>query len=219
MRELGHGARRVRISCMNRRWVAMWFLGVLLRVGGIGSAGAQPFMQTTLRNGAVSNRLNIVLLSEGYTTNQLPQFLMDATNAVNTLLSHPPYQEYASYCNAFAIGVASKQPGSDHPSYPQYRDTYFNSTFDAADRLITIPTNSTGQGRVDALLASFMPRCHLAILMVNDPATGGSDGFSKTAIVSTRAMQVEASLGQPYILTHETGHVLANLGDEYTNAY
>src|SRR5204863_1547805 len=32
-------------------------------------------------------------------------------------------------------------------------------------------------------------------------------------------MQVEAALGQPYVLTHETGHVLANLGDEYTSAY
>src|SRR5207302_10756822 len=85
--------------------------------------GAQPVMQTILTNGPVSNRLNIVILSEGYTTNQLPQFLADATYAVNTLLSHPPYEEYSNYCNAFAIQVASSQSGSDHPSSGQFRDT------------------------------------------------------------------------------------------------
>jgi len=149
-------------------------------------ASAQPSMQTIITNGPASNRLNIVVLSESYTTNQLPQFLVDATNAVATLLSHSPYQEYSNYCNAFAIKVASNQTGSDHPSYPQFRDTYFSSTFDSIDKLITIPTNSTGQGKVDTLIQTFMPKCNLAILLVNDPVSGGSDGFDKTAIRGAR---------------------------------
>ena len=117
-------------------------------------AAGQATIQTVLANGPISNRLNLVILSEGYTANQLAQFLVDATNAVNVLLSHPPYQEYRNYVNAFAIKVASTESGSDHPYYGQYRDTYFNSTYDSvADYLITIPAGSTGQGRVDALLA------------------------------------------------------------------
>ena len=43
-------------------------------------------MQTILINGPVSNRLNIVVLSEAYTTNVLGQFLVDATNAINARL-------------------------------------------------------------------------------------------------------------------------------------
>ena len=66
-------------------------------------------MQTILTNGPVSNRLNIAVLSEGYTASQLAQFLVDATNAVNGLLSHPPYQEYSNYFNGYAIKVASSQ--------------------------------------------------------------------------------------------------------------
>jgi len=182
-------------------------------LGALLGASAQPSMHTILSNGPVSNRLNIVVLSEGYTTNQLVRFLVDSTNAVNGLLSHQPYQEYRNYVNAFAISVASNQSGSDHPTYPLYRDTYFNSTYDpVSDRLITIPTNITGQGKIDAFLQSFMPKYHLPILLVNDPAYGGSDGFDKTAIASIGDSSFE-------ILTHETGHVLANLGDEYTNAY
>jgi hypothetical protein len=187
------------------------------------NAFAQPSMVTILTNGPASNRLNIVVLSEGYTNNQLAQFRLDATNVINGLFSHSPYQEYRSYCNAFAISVPSNQSGSDHPadgpSSSNFRDTYFNSTYDStSDYFITIPPNfadgnySHGQGKVDTLLQTFMPRCQLPVLLVNDVRPGGSDGFDKTAI-SYRGFSSSD------IVTHETGHVLANLGDEYTNAY
>jgi hypothetical protein len=183
-------------------------------------------MQTILTSGPVSNRLNIVVLSEGYTSSQLAQFAVDATNAVNALLSHAPYREYRNYVNAFAIKIASNQSGSDHPSWPTNVDTYFNSTYDPVqDYLITIPPNfadanySHGQGKVDALLQTFMPQCQLPVLLVNDPTQGGSDGFDTTAIASTGAVSGEMPPYPPGILTHETGHVLANLGDEYTTSY
>jgi hypothetical protein len=188
-----------------------------LGFGIMPEAAGQPSIQTILTNGPVLNRLNVVVLSEGYTASQLAQFLVDATNAVNVLLSHPPYQEYRNHFNAFAIKVASNQSGSDHPAYGIYHATYFNSTYDAVeDYLITIPQDSTGQGKVDALLQTFMPQCQLPILLVNDPTDGGSDGFFKTAIASLGGLAAEASFGQPGLLSHETGHVLANLGDEYT---
>jgi len=183
-------------------------------------APAQPSLHVIRTNGPASNRLNIVVLAEAYTSAQLGQFLVDATNAVATLLSHPPYTGYSNYVNAFAIKMASKESGSDHPKYGISKDTYFNSAYDSYwDELITIPSGTNGQGRVTALLQGFMPQCHLAILLVNDPKPGGSDGFNLTAIVSTSAVAAEAAMGQPAILTHEIGHVLANLGDEYTTPY
>jgi hypothetical protein len=175
-------------------------------------------MQTILTNGPTSNRFNIVVLSEGYTSNQLSQFLQDAAFAINALLEHQPYQEYRSYFNAFAISVPSIQSGSDHPDDNIYRDTYFNSSY--SGQIYTIPPNSfdsqytNGQGKVDALLQTFMPQCHLPILLVNDASDGGSDGFGKTAIASIGYQWIE----MPGILTHETGHVVAGLGDEYTYA-
>ena len=101
---------------------------------------AQPAMSTVYTNGPASNRLNIVILSEGYTTNELGNFLVDATNAANVLLGWEPYQEYRNYFNVFAIKVASAESGSDHPVGAVYRDTYFNSSYDSfSDLLITIP--------------------------------------------------------------------------------
>jgi hypothetical protein len=214
-----------RLACKRLRlqWAISRGLSACALIAALATAPlrafAQPSMQTILSNGSISNRLNIVVLSEGYTSAQLPLFLVDATNAVNALLSHPPYQEYRNYVNAFAISVASNESGSDHPAYPnRNRDTYFNSAFDAStDYYITIPADATGQGKVDSLLQTFMPRCQLPILMVNDPTQGGSDGFDKTAIVSVGGLATEQPL--PGMLSHETAHVLANLGDEYDTAY
>jgi hypothetical protein len=176
-------------------------------------------IQTILANGPSSNRFNVVFFSEGYTTAQLGQFLMNATNAANALLTRLPYSEYRDYFNVYAISVASTQSGSDHPAYGISRATYFNSSYDAlSDYLISIPphafdTNySHGQGKLDALVQTFMPDCRLAVVLVNEPIAGGSDGNNKTAISYNGA-------GFADILIHETGHVVADLGDEYTNAY
>jgi hypothetical protein len=43
----------------------------------------QATFYTILTNGPASNRFNIVFLSEGYTSGQLTQFLVAATNAAN----------------------------------------------------------------------------------------------------------------------------------------
>jgi IgA Peptidase M64 len=180
----------------------------------------QASFETLLTNGPASNRLNVVFMSEGYTSSQLPAFLKDATNAINGLLSHQPYTEYSRYVNAFAISVPSPQSGSDHPASGISKNTYFNSSYDPiADTLITIPPDAEdanyadGQGKVDALLQTFMPLCNLPVLLVNEPFyPGGSDGFDRTALASVAFPMSD-------ILTHETGHVLANLGDEYDTPY
>ena len=107
---------RVRISSA-RTWAsALLGFVFLVCLCAPSPASAQASMQTILANGPVSNRFNIVFLSEGYTGSQMPQFLVDATNAVKALLSHQPYLEYSNYFNAFAIKTNSVESGSDHPT-------------------------------------------------------------------------------------------------------
>jgi hypothetical protein len=181
---------------------------------------AQATVHTILTNGPSANRLNIVVLSEAYNSTDLAaKFLTDATNAVNNLFAYQPYQEYRSYCNAYAISVASAQSGSDHPAYFTFKNTYFNSSFDAADYILAIPPNTPqdtlyadGRGKVDALLQSLMPQCGLPILLVNDPSVGGSGG--PLCIVSSADTS-----SFPEITAHESGHTLGGLGDEYGYAY
>lgn len=179
---------------------------------------AQATIQQILQNGATGSRLNLVMLSEGYTSQQLPAFVSDATTMLNKLLNTPPFKEYSSYFNAFAIAVASNESGSDHPASGVFRDTFFNSSFDSFDipKLLTIPPNdrdenyAKGRGRVDSLLQLLMPEYDIVILIVNDPQFGGSGGVP--AITSINP-------GGPEIVVHELGHSFAGLGDEYSTPF
>src|SRR3974377_994395 len=95
-------------------------------------AFSQGTISEVISNGPTANRINLVVLSEGYTAGQLPQFLVDARTAVSNLLSTPPCGQYSNHFNAFASSVASVESGSDHYT-PTVRlvNTYFNSTYDS----------------------------------------------------------------------------------------
>jgi IgA Peptidase M64 len=176
-------------------------------------------VSTILNHGATSNRINLVILSEGYQSSQLGTFLSDATNLVRSLLTTPPYREYSNYFNAYAIAVASNQSGSDHHTpVTTLVDTYFNSTFDSysVQRLLTIPPNdwdgnySHGEGKVNALLQTLMPEYDLAILLVNDFQYGGSGG---------NVLVTSLNIASPEIAVHESGHTFGGLADEYFSPY
>ena len=182
-------------------------------VASITPLQAQTNFYTIYTNGPASNRVNVVFLAEGYRTNDYTVFRTAATNVANALLATEPFAEYRPYVNVFAIAVPSVEAGSDHPGSSLFRNTYFNSSYDASDQIITMPTNPTGQGKVDALLATYLPLTDLSVLLVNDPTPAGSDNGGKTAITSTAANSIS------YIPAHESGHVLGKLGDEYSGAY
>ena len=116
---------------------------------------------TIITNGPSTNRVNLVLFSEGYTTGEFSIFLDDATNAANYFLSAEPYAEYSNYFNVFAIFTNSAHSGSTHLISQSYHAgyTYFNSSYDINDDYyITIPPNTTdaipshGQGEINSLL-------------------------------------------------------------------
>jgi hypothetical protein len=203
-----------------------WLLFLLL----MAPAARPAIFSTIITNGPTTNRVNLVMFSEGYTNGQLAAFLNDATNTANFFLSAEPYAEYSNYFNVFAIFTNSAHSGSTHLIYQHYVAgyTYFNSSYDSSsDYYITIPPNtvdpnpSHGQGEINSLLwtnyRSIFPGTNnnLPALLVNDPVDGGSDGgssdYGHTAI---------SSIGNvSYILVHESGHTLGGLGDEYTRAY
>lgn len=196
-----------------------WSLALLLLFAA-GTASAQGTRYTLATNGPTTKRINLVFLAEGYTSGQTAKFTNDARAILQQLIATPPFNEYSNYFNAFAIFVASAEAGSDHPlPYPGiFRNTYFNSTYDSygISYLVTFPPNdydstyANGRGKVDALLQTWVPDYDQALLVVNDPAYGGSGGA--VLLASTHA-------ASPEIGVHEFGHSFAGLGDEYSTAY
>ncbi len=175
---------------------------------------AQTFEVVPLTvNGDTDKRINFVYLSEGYTSGELDQFEIDATNISQAQFGYSPYKEYKNFFNIYLIKVPSAETGTDHPqntsdsdctSVPvMLADTYFDSTFDSygIHRLLTADS-----GKITDVLMENTPYFDQGILIVNTPYYGGSGG--EYAVGSTHTEAVA-------ITTHETGHSFGHLKDEY----
>ncbi|MCX6856978.1 MAG: M64 family metallo-endopeptidase, partial [Verrucomicrobia bacterium] len=171
---------------------------------------------TAEENGSRSTRLNLVFLSEGYTSSEMGKFATDVQAAVTFLFTKEPWVRYRSYCNIYSIEIASNQSGTDYvtPSTlyptPQTRDTYFQTGFITPGISQLNILSGTGSSRVYSLLNKHVPEYDIPIVLINDPRYGGSGG--PIALTTTDP-------GSAGILEHELGHSFAKLTDEYDEEY
>ncbi|UCG52050.1 MAG: T9SS type A sorting domain-containing protein [Candidatus Latescibacterota bacterium] len=196
---------------------SLLFLAVLIlvfAVNGHAPADAQTFpVQPIMVNGATDDRINIVFLSEGYTSAEMSQFILDVQSATIDLFDTPPYEEYELYFNVYAIEVPSVESGTDHPYTASdcpdgletfFSNTYFNSTFDfgGIHRLLVVQNSLA----VSSVLTDNFPEWDVVFIVVNHPYYGGSGGSFATFSTHTAASEVAI---------HELGHSFADLADEY----
>lgn len=163
--------------------------------------------------GPRSERINIVFLSEGYTTADMPKFATDVVNAVNFLFSKEPWAQYRSYCNVYRIEVASNESGCDNGATSGaggIRDTYFNAGFNTPSVTQLLTLGLGGSTKAYALLNTHVPEYDLPIVIVNDAKYGGAGG---TIAVASAHSQSAA------VVEHEIGHSFALLADEYDTEY
>ena len=193
------------------------FITVIMLKLAISSSIAQVFQVDTLQyNGDVNKYINIIIMGDGYTSAQQNNFITDANNLSNYLLTQTPWINYSNYFNVFAIKVVSSQSGAKHPntasdcntaspSVPVSNPTtYFESTFDfyGIHRLVTQQNTSNVAG----VLASNFPNYDQVFILVNSPYYGGSGGSYPTSTIDLNGLEISA---------HEIGHSFANLADEY----
>ena len=176
---------------------------------------AQIFKVDTIQYaGKIDNRINIVILGDGYTAEEMPVFLNDAREFSKALFQESPYSQYKSYFNLYAIETPSAESGANHPrtglenhdefgDHPfRLVDNYFGSTFDfwGIHRLLVASKIS----KITNVLANNFPSYDIAIIIVNTKYWGGAGGVFATA-----------SAKIPNIIIHEMGHTFSGLGDEY----
>jgi hypothetical protein len=154
-----------------------------------------------------SQRINFVILAEGYTASQQSKFTADVQTVIDGVFSTTPYAEYATFFNVWGVFVSSAEAGADHPLQNIQRNTYFEATFGTdVERLVTVDNG----GKVYDLLAEHVPDYDVVVVLVNDDQYGGSGGA--IAVATTNSASVE-------LVLHETGHAFAELADEYDYYY
>jgi len=182
-------------------------LAVALVVWPLHSAGAASFV-TWRNSGSPTNRVDLVVVAEGYTSSQMSKFQTDAATFLTGVFAQDPYKTYANYYNVYLLLTTSSQAGADHPERGSFVNTAFDATYNCGgiQRLICVAT-----AKVNAAVGASFPSGAYhdqVIVLVNDAEYGGSGGA--VAVASTNSAAVE-------LVLHEVGHSFGLLADEYTS--
>lgn len=170
---------------------------------------APPTVTTILNNGRPNNRLNIVFLGDGYTAAQLPTYNQNVSSLLTSnILAVSPLSTYRTYLNAYRVNIASPVSGiTNDPVLGITRNTPLGMLFwcHGLDRLLCVDF-----GAANAYAAA-APGHDEVIAVANTTTYGGSGGTVTT--VAGR----NPSSGS--VVSHEMGHTLGQLGDEYDTPY
>jgi hypothetical protein len=164
-------------------------------------------------HGPNAQRYNIVVLGDGYRSNEMNKYQADVQNFVDTLRATAPFDALWCGINIHRVDVTSTDSGADEPAAcadgsvgsGATRKTYFDSTFCGGGQIRRLLTCNTTTAR-NAALAQ-VPQMHMTMVIVNSSVYGGSGGA--VATFSTHPNAAEIAI-------HEMGHTAFGFADEYS---
>lgn len=162
-----------------------------------------------LNNGNPSEKVDVVIIPEGYTQEQMNQFKEDCKKFTGYLFNSTPYKENKDKFNIWGVEAPSPEAGSDIPAENIWVKTNVNSsfyTFDVERYLMTEDYRSVRD------LAANAPYDQIYIL-VNTPKYGGG------AIYNFYSVAVNKNPREEYVFVHEFGHGFSFLADEYYDSH
>ncbi|WP_078628107.1 M64 family metallopeptidase [Streptomyces sp. NRRL F-2664] len=171
-------------------------------------------VRKVLDNGPTADRLDVVVIGDGYTAAELPRFHADAEQKWAEVAAVEPYATYRGLFNLWTVDAVSRESGvSGDPDPATVRDTALGSSFwcGGIERLLCID-----QPKVDAYVAK-APEADLVVVLANSAKYGGAGYNERSATLGYEGIST-ASAGHPksgQVAIHETGHSLGKLADEY----
>ena len=157
------------------------------------------------KGGDSKEAIDIAIVGEGYTKEEMEVFYRDAKETADHILSYEPFKGKADKLNFIAVPVESKESGVSIPLKGEWKQTAFSSHFSTfySDRYLT----TLHLLDLHEALAS-VPYEHIIILANTDNYGGGGilNSYVLTAAHNRWAMPV---------VVHEFGHSFGGLADEY----
>lgn len=148
--------------------------------------------------------LHLVVLGDGYRSDQIPEFRQDVESLIETMNADPAVGRHLSAWSIHMVETPSVDSGIDDNIAVDVRNTFFNSGYFC----LSIARLVCGDNNImfDVALDEY-PDVDELVMLVNDPRYGGSGG--SVAVASSSA---------PEIALHELGHSFAGLADEYVDS-
>lgn len=154
---------------------------------------------------APEEAVDIVILPDGYTEEEMGKFVLDCNFFKESLFSYEPYKSYQDRFNIRAVMAPSKDSGISIPAEDIWKNTAVNCsfyTFDSERYCMSYDNQSIRN------LAGLVPYDQIYIL-ANTSKYGGGGIYNFYCVSST-----DDHFSSDVII-HEFGHGFAGLGDEY----
>jgi hypothetical protein len=158
-----------------------------------------------MENGAPRDKVDLLLLGDGYAAAEMDQWHRDARRTADTLFAVSPFKERRADFNVWAIDTPAEESGVSRPSDGVYRRSPLRASYDAFGSERYVLTFDNRRLREIAAAAPY----EFIEIVVNDRKYGGGGIFNLFATVSA------GNAFTPYVLVHEFGHHFAGLADEY----
>lgn len=158
-----------------------------------------------LHNNSPEKCIDVAILAEGYTLQEIQTFYEDADIACKSIFDHEPFKSMKKRFNVVAVASPSTDSGVSVPRLNEWKHTAFGSHFSTfySDRYLT---TSRVKAIHDALAG--IPYEHIIILANTEEYGGGGIYNSYTLTTAHHPMF------RP-VVVHEFGHSFGGLADEY----
>lgn len=157
------------------------------------------------RGGDPKECIDVVILAEGYTADEMEIFMEDAKITATEILSYEPFKSYSAKFNFIAVMSPSRDSNVSVPQDEAWRSTAVGSNFMTfyMDRYLT---SSNVYDMYD--LATNIPCEHL-IILANTDTYGGGGIYNSYTLTTAHHPSFRP------VVVHEFGHSFGGLGDEY----
>lgn len=158
-----------------------------------------------IENGSPSQKVDLVILGDGYTPEEMEKYHVAARRAAEDLFAHEPFAGRRADFNVFTVDSPAAESGISRPRSGLFRDSPLGTSYNSFDSERYILTMADRAWRNVAAAAPY----DFVLILVNSEKYGGGGihGLYSTAAADSGFRR--------YLVVHEFGHHFAGLGDEY----
>ncbi len=172
---------------------------------GRAAPSAAARVWAVMKNGDPKDKVDILLMGDGYTAAEMEKWHGDARRMIELLFAVSPFKDRRGDFNVWAADTPAEESGVARPSDGVYRRSPLRASYDAFGSERYVLTFDNKRMREAAAGAPY----EFIEIIVNDRKYGGGGIHDLYATVAADNMW------SPYIFVHEFGHHFAGLADEY----
>ena len=164
-----------------------------------------PDHRYLLQSGTPEEKIDVAIVAEGYTAEEMDMFYADAQTAMEAILKHEPFGQYKDRFNFVAVALESQDSGVSVPGEGEWKDTALKAHFNTfyMDRYLTTLRLKNMHDKLCGV-----PYEHIVILANTDTYGGGG-------IYNSYTLTTAHHPAFKPVVVHEFGHSFAGLADEY----